>query len=94
MFGRASADELRSQLHEVETQLEAHAYNAPEAILTREITERYRNEGEACIEKELAARGLPSLAESGKIVARGLWSYAKLERRKRKLQQKIANISG
>ncbi|PDQ36312.1 MAG: hypothetical protein B5766_01775 [Candidatus Lumbricidophila eiseniae] len=94
MFSRASADELRSQLRDVEAQLEAHAYNTPEAMLTREITERYRDEGEARIEKELADRGLPSLKETGKIVARGLWSYAKLEKRKRKLQQKIASIGG
>lgn len=88
MSGRS---ESRSQqLVRVEGQLAAHPYNSPEARLTREITDTYREDGVERINAELAAHGLPDLAESGKVVARGLWSYARLERKKRLLQRKTA----
>ncbi|KAM9861775.1 hypothetical protein ACI1US_02361 [Leucobacter sp. BZR 635] len=58
--------------------------------MTREITDRFREQGDERINAELAAEGLPNLTEAGNVVARGLWSVARLERKKRVLQRKIA----
>lgn len=87
---RGRLESLMRQFALVEGELATHPYNSPESRLTREITDAYREEGVERINAELAASGLPDLTESGKVVAKGLWSYARLERKKRVLQRKIA----
>ncbi|WP_455133587.1 hypothetical protein [Microbacterium aurum] len=89
MFQRKSEAELRAELAVVEAELAAHPWNTPEAIQAREITEQYSEHGADRINEELAARGLPSLTENGKTVAKGMWSYGKLERRRQRIQSKL-----
>lgn len=87
---RGRLEKLMQQFALVEGELATHPYNSSESRLIREITDAYREEGVERINAELAARALPDLTESGKVVAKGLWSYARLERKKRVLQRKIA----
>lgn len=89
LIKRESESQLRAKLEAVEAELAAHPWNTPEAIEAREITDQFREEGAERTNQELAARGLPNLTENGKTIAKGMWSYGKLERRKHKLLSKL-----
>lgn len=93
MFKRRSEAELRAELAAVEAGLAEHSWNTPEAVKAREITDQYSDQGVDRVNEELAARGLPSVAENGKMVAKGMLSYGKLERRRHKLQSKLETFS-
>jgi hypothetical protein len=90
---RKSEADLRAELTAVEAELAAHPWNTPDAVEAREITDQYSAQGVDSVNEELASRGLPSVAENGKIVAKGMWSYGKLERRRHKLQSKLETIN-
>jgi len=87
---RRNLVDLQKKLQLVKADLAAHPYNSPEAIRIREITDQLREKGPEFINQELSKKGLPSLADAGKIVIKGLRSFAKLHRKKHKLEKKIS----
>lgn len=90
---RASRDDLENALREVDDQIAAHPYNTPEAVASREIIEEFEAEGNERVEQELAARGLPGLADNGRTVASGLLSFGRLHRRRQKILKKLERHS-
>ncbi|WP_454117669.1 hypothetical protein [Microbacterium lacticum] len=92
-MARANRSALEAELKEIDAAIADHPYNAPEVVASREIIEQFEGEGNERVEQELAARGLPGLADNGRIVATGLASYSRLHRRRKKVLNKLERLS-
>lgn len=87
---RKNAEELRAELASVEAEIAAHPLNSEQMSEARHITQEHRDEGIERVQEELASRGLPSLEEQGRVTAKNMLTFWKLNRRKNKLLKQLA----
>lgn len=92
---RSRLPRLRAELARVRAAIDAHPYNAPRLRRAKELIEARRGQcSPEELDAELFARGLPGLAECGRITAAGLVSFARLHRRRARLERRIARAEG
>lgn len=88
---RPRREKVNAKLAQVRSDLASHPYNSPQIKQATALIEQLRpHKTSAEIDAELGAKGLPSLAECGKVTARGLVSFARLNRRRVKLEAQLA----
>lgn len=73
-------------------ELQKHPYNRAEIVAAREIIDALEGEDAKAINDELTAQNLPDLLEVGKVTAKYLMSFAKLHRRRVKLEDELCRM--
>jgi hypothetical protein len=91
---RKNADELRSELQEVEALISAHPLASQRIRAAHQLVDNRESGDAADIDQQLADQGLPSVEELGRVQVAGSWSWWKLHRRRRKLERKIERRAG
>lgn len=95
VFGaRHSKDELLAKLREVEAELAALPVREDRFVQAQELIEELKAAGVSAEEMNatLSARGLPSVPEVGQAVLKSMVPLAKLSRKQRKLEQRLAKF--
>jgi hypothetical protein len=87
--GRRDVTALKAELAEVDSLISGHPLASQRVRAAHDVVERRGSKDAAEVDKDLDARGLPSVSELGKVQASGTWSWWKLHRRKMKLEKKI-----
>ncbi|MCZ2822664.1 hypothetical protein O2V63_20190 [Modestobacter sp. VKM Ac-2977] len=80
---------LKAELKEVDALISAHPLASQRTRAAHAIVDKRQSRDATEVDKELAADGLPSVKQLGKVQASGTWSWWKLHRRKMKLEKKI-----
>jgi hypothetical protein len=90
MFGRRRDREmLRAELADVHALIAAHPLASDRIRAAHEVIEENRSRSRAEVDEALAGSASPSVAELGRTQVAGLWSWWRLHRRRRKLEQRI-----
>lgn len=84
--------DARSRLSAVNARIDNHALNRSPLKKAREVVAKFPDADKAVVERELASRQLPGLAAQGRALLFGLASLARLNRRRLKLENKIAKL--
>lgn len=84
--------EARSRLSAVNARIDNHALNRPPMKDAREVVAQHPDADKETVERELASQQLPGLAAQGKALFFGLASLARLNRKRLKLEKKIATL--
>jgi hypothetical protein len=92
MFGRRSSPALRAELDEVNRLIAAHPLASPRVRAAHDVIDNSPSRDVEEVERQLADGGLPSVRELGEAQVAGSWSWWKLHRRKRKLEQRIRRL--
>ena len=80
---------LRAELDEVNSLISDHPLASRRVRAAYEVVEGHGSRKSAEVDRDLAAKGLPSVSELGKVQMSSTWSWWKLHRRKLKLEKKI-----
>ena len=81
---------LQARLAEVNARIAAHPLNSAEFARAREVGAAKTDEDAAAVNAELAAQGLPTLGRQARMMALGLTSLARLNRKRIRLEESIA----
>ena len=80
---------LRAELAKVDQLISAHPLASQPIRAAGARVEERGSRSPAEVDEQLAADGLPSVEDVGRTTASGMWSWWKLHRAKRRLDQKI-----
>ncbi|XCB29753.1 hypothetical protein RQN30_11400 [Arcanobacterium hippocoleae] len=92
-WNKKSKAELAAELVQVNHQISALKINTPRFQQAQEIVAANKGKENTEINEILAAQKLPSMEEIGLIVAKSIKPLWALNRKKAKLEQKIAKFS-
>jgi hypothetical protein len=87
---RNAAPSFEDRLAAVDAKIAAHPFESERNKQARMVVESYDEKDKDAIERELRGRGLPGLAEQGKLVVPNLVSWWWLHRRRNKLLKQLA----
>ncbi|WP_216382790.1 hypothetical protein [Arcanobacterium phocae] len=94
MFWKKSLETLRQELDEVNREIANNPLSESSVAEASALIEQFKEEGrEAHIDDELASRGLPSAEEIGKLIVQHSFGLARLNKKRIKLETKIAQLS-
>ena len=93
MFHRESRDGLESRLAEIDAKIASHPLSSPAVKDAQAVVDAQGGEKDAA-SRELSERGLPSLEELGKVVARGTASWWNLHRKRNRVIKKLERQNG
>lgn len=82
----------RKRLEAINARIDQHKLNSPQMKAAREVVAENRDEGRQAVEQALSERGLPTTAEQGRALLLGLTSLARLNRKRVKLENRIAHL--
>ncbi|HEV7951344.1 MAG TPA: hypothetical protein VGP24_16405 [Glaciihabitans sp.] len=82
----------RSQLGAVNARIDNHVLNRSPMREAREVVAQFPDADKEIVERELASQQLPGLAAQGKALLFGLTSLARLNRKRLKLEKRIATL--
>ncbi|MFP5369494.1 MAG: hypothetical protein ACLGI3_01930 [Actinomycetes bacterium] len=80
---------LRAELDEVKALIADHPLASRRVRAAYDVVESHGSRKSAELDRDLEAKGLPSVSELGKVQVSSTWSWWKLHRRKMKLEKKI-----
>lgn len=82
----------QAELTLVQDQISDHEFSSERVRRAQDLVEEMKAQGEdkSVIDAALKAEGLPSLQEQGLMVLRGGFSWARLHRRRKKLEERVA----
>ena len=86
---RRDRETLRAELADVRALLAAHPLASHRVRAAHEVIEDNRSRSVAEVDQALEANALPSVVELGRTQVAGLWSWWRLHRRRRKLEQRL-----
>jgi hypothetical protein len=72
--------------------IEQHPLNSGPLKEARDYVSEHRSEGREAVDQALSERGLPTTAMQGRAMLRGLTSLARLNRKRIKLERRIAHL--
>lgn len=90
----AKVDAARAKLEAVTARISAHPLNAAPMVEAREFAAEYRDSGMDAVNRALLERNLPSTSEQSKALLLGLASLARLNRRRIRLEARVAALEG
>lgn len=93
MLGRTRGqDELRAELSHVQRRIRAHPFSSEGMRKAQDLVEemKSRHQESSQIDAALTAEDLPSLQQQGLMVARRGFSWARLHRRRKKLEDRLS----
>ncbi|MDO5646075.1 MAG: hypothetical protein Q4G21_10390 [Dermabacter sp.] len=93
MFQRKPLSELQEELRVIDDEIAAHPLSEPRVKRAHEIIDNKGDKENTEVEADLAAEGLPSLAELGALQARNTVSWWRLHRARGKLVKKIEKLT-
>lgn len=96
MFSQKSLGELTAKLRQIEAEIAEHPMAAEEFERAGTLTESLKAQGVSdpkVINMRRAEQGLPSLEETGRIIATHMLSWGKLHRKKKKISTQIEKLS-
>ena len=82
MNSRDRTSRLRLKLTRVDAAIAAHLLSSDRVTSAHAIIEAYGRNDKELVERELAAQGLPGLADLGRIQVRSSYSWWKLHRQR------------
>ena len=82
----------KRKLSAINGRINSHALNTSPMKEAREVVTEHRGEGQKEVDHALSERGLPSTATQGRALISGLVSLARLNRKRRKLEHRIARL--
>lgn len=83
---------IQAELDAALAELQNHPYNRTEIVAAREIIDGLEGEDAKTINDELTAQNLPDLVEVGRVTAKYLTSFARLHRRRVKLENRLRRM--
>ena len=83
---------LRAELDEVNSLISDHPLASRRVRAAHEVVEGHGSRKSAEVDRDLAAKGLPSVSELGKVQMASTWSWWKLHRRKTTLEKRIERL--
>ena len=90
MFDRDLGDELQGKLKTVDAAIAAHPLSCEPITSAHALIEANGRDDKELVERELAAQGLPGLAELGRIQLRSSYSWWNLHRQRNKVLKKLS----
>lgn len=88
----SSLAQCKQRLAAVNKKIDRHVLNSPRMMAAREVLADHRDEGKPVIAGMLSDRGLPTPAQQGRALLFGLTSLARLNRKRIKLETRIAHL--
>ncbi|WEO76404.1 hypothetical protein BJQ94_13650 [Cryobacterium sp. SO2] len=82
--------QTQRQLDTITARIDAHVLNSQRMTDARQVTAEHRDAGKGAVEQALSERGLPGAAEQGRALVFGLASLARLNRKRLRLETRIA----
>ncbi|MGV9183997.1 hypothetical protein [Arcanobacterium canis] len=91
MFWRRDPEQIRRDLDDVKQQISENPLSGSAVVKASEVMERLKSEGrEEEIDSQLAEQGLPNSEHVGKLVLQNSFTLARLNKKRRKLEKKLA----
>ena len=84
----------RARLEQVNAKIAAHPLSSVRFVRAREVVSAAGDAERDAVEASLRAQELPSLAEQGRMLALGLVSLARLNRKRLRLEKKLSMLTG
>ncbi|WP_314428299.1 hypothetical protein [uncultured Microbacterium sp.] len=85
----ATPDHIVARMAAVQARIQDHPLSSEPVRDAFEVIERHGKENSDAITRELTERGLPSLDELGRLQIRYMFSWWRLNRRKRILERRM-----
>lgn len=85
--------ELQAELDAVNAEIQEHPLSSERAKAANDLMDRHDGDDEAAIDRDLAARDLPSRKELAKMVSLRMFSWSRLHRKQVKLEKKLADLN-
>jgi hypothetical protein len=93
MSARANRMERDAELASINAAISAHPFSSPPVLAASSIIEEIGKENSEQVAAALAERGLPSLAELGRIHVAGTTSWWRLHRARRAIEKKMSRLT-